>query len=145
MPGVIDNNLHYHGKILLRSDEGAAESSLPTHTPNTDDGHVLTDQDGPEDLSSYEIMEVSKMSQLMELSMGLQSLKIEGCDALEDITEGMMENKPSLQHLYIIDCYSLKSFPEKKSNHCLKVSLYPKLQEFRFSPTFIKDKPVCTS
>ncbi|XP_050281733.1 putative disease resistance protein At3g14460 [Quercus robur] len=132
--GVRDTNLYYHGNMLLRSDEEAAESSLPSQTPNTDDAHVLTDQDGLEDLSSLEIMEVSEISQLMELPTGLHGLKIEGCDALEDIPEGMMDNKPFLQHLYIFDCYSLKSFPEKNPNIALKLLYIQNCKRLDFLP-----------
>ena len=132
--GVMDTNLYFHGNMLLRSDEGAAESSLPSQTPDTEDAHVLTDQDGLEDLSSFEIMEVSEISQLMELPAGLHGLKIEGCDALEDIPEGMMDNKPSLQHLYIFDCYSLKSFPEKNPTIALKVLYIQNCKRLDFLP-----------
>ncbi|XP_023918611.1 putative disease resistance protein At3g14460 [Quercus suber] len=132
--GVMDTNLYYHGNMLLRNDEGAAESSLPSQTPNNDDAHVLTDQDGLEDLSSFEIMEVSEISQLMELPKGLHGLKIEGCDALEDIPEGMMDNKPSLRHLYIFDCFSLKSFPEKNPTIALKVLYIQNCKRLDFLP-----------
>ena len=42
--------------------------------------------------------------------IGLDSLKIEGCDALEFILVEVMTKNPFLQHLYTINCCSFKSF-----------------------------------
>ena len=61
--------------------------------------------------SSFESMKVSEISELMALPMPLHSLKIEGCDILRSIPESVIKS-PSLQHLYIINCCSLKSFPK---------------------------------
>ena len=62
--------------------------------------------------SSLESMIVSKVSELIKLPSRLHCLKIEGCDDLEFIPEGVMGSINSLQHFYIINCRSLKSFPD---------------------------------
>ncbi|KAK4592063.1 hypothetical protein RGQ29_016520 [Quercus rubra] len=111
---------------LLRT-QGALESSLPmmqvatesdeTVVPNS----IWSNQDGLQDLP-FESMKVSRMSQLMGLT-GLHSLKIEGCDALESMPVEVMTRNPFLQHLYIINCCSFKSFPRSHPPTALK-SLY---------------------
>ena len=158
--------LHYHDKILLRSDDkvvsfseqgtlltregaaelsmtmtqGAAQSLLPmTQTPNfrdkaDDPPNTWSSQDGLQDLSSFEIVKVSEISQLTELPMGLRRLKIEGCDALENLPEGVMENNPFLQHLYVIDCNSLKSFPRNYPTIALKVLYIQNCKRLNFLP-----------
>ncbi|XP_030963479.1 putative disease resistance protein At3g14460 [Quercus lobata] len=50
----------------------------------------------------------------MALPTPLHSLKIEGCDALRSIPKSVIKN-PSLEHLYIINCCSLESFPKGKA------------------------------
>ena len=158
--------LHYHDKILLRSDDkvvsfseqgtvltregaaelsmtmtqGAAQSLLPmTQTPNfrdkaDDPPNTWSSQDGLQDLSSFEIVKVSEISQLTELPTGLRRLKIEGCDALENLPEGVMENNPFLQHLYVIDCNSLKSFPRNYPTIALKVLYIQNCKRLNFLP-----------
>ena len=59
--------------------------------------------------SSFESMKVSEISELMALLTPLHSLKIEGCDNLTEIPMSVTTNH-SLQHLYIINCCSLKTF-----------------------------------
>ena len=122
--------LHYQDKVLLISEDkvasfleqmtiftykGATESSLPMTTPNIrDEADVPTNnwsnQGRQQGLLSFKSVKVSGISQLMGVT-GLDSLKIEGCDALEFIPVEVMTRNPFLQHLYIINCCSLKSFP----------------------------------
>nr|POE64027.1 putative disease resistance rpp13-like protein 1 [Quercus suber] len=122
--------LHYQDKVLFISEDkvasfleqmtiftykGATESSLPMTTPNIrDEADVPTNnwsnQGRRQGLLSFKSVKVSGISQLMGVT-GLDSLKIEGCDALEFIPVEVMTRNPFLQHLYIINCCSLKSFP----------------------------------
>ena len=51
------------------------EANFPAKPPHNQDG-----MQGP---SSFESMKVTEISQMLELPLGLQNLKIEGCDTLE--------------------------------------------------------------
>ncbi|XP_050282404.1 putative disease resistance RPP13-like protein 1 [Quercus robur] len=110
--------------------EGALKSPLPmTQTTNIrrDEADVPNDtwdsQDGLQNFSSSVSKKVSEISQLKNLSPYLQSLKIEGCDA-QFISEALGINRlVSLQHMYIINCCSLKSFPGGRPPTSMK-SLY---------------------
>ncbi|XP_021297142.1 putative disease resistance protein At3g14460 [Herrania umbratica] len=62
---------------------------------------------------------VSSITKLMELPPGLPSLKIERCDALESLPTGTLD-RPLLQRLYIVDCDSLKTFPQLHQPSSLK-------------------------
>ena len=153
--------LHYHDKVMFISDDkvvsfseqmtiftfkGVVESSLPmtkgaieclvTQTPNVRDEANFPakpphNQDGMQGLSSFESMKVSEISQLLELPLGLQNLKIEGCDTLELIPEEVMDKISSLQHLYIINCCSLKSF-QGHPPASLKSLYIQNCKEFKF-------------
>ena len=105
--------LEYHDKVLLIS-EGKVASFMEQMT-------VFKSEDAAESsllmvqgatASSLESMRVSKVSELIKLPSRLHCLKIEGCDDLEFIPEGVMGSINSLQHFYIINCRSLKSFPD---------------------------------
>ncbi|XP_031260973.1 putative disease resistance RPP13-like protein 1 [Pistacia vera] len=67
-------------------------------------------QDNLHDIFSPERLKVSEISQLRKLPPNLCSLKIEGCEALNIIPGELMHSNPHLQHLYIINCCSLKFF-----------------------------------
>ncbi|KAM4072783.1 hypothetical protein ACB094_11G165600 [Castanea mollissima] len=82
------NNLHYFEKIVFISDAKV--------TSFTSEGAT----------GSSSLM----IEELMALPTPLHSLKIEGCDVLRSIPDSVIKS-PSLQHLYIINCCSLKSFP----------------------------------
>ena len=154
--------LHYHEKIQFISDnkiasffeqmivfkyEGTTESSLPKSggaesslhmTPNIEDGADLpsnnwSNQDALQELSSFKSMKVSDVSELMEVT-GLHSLKIEGCDALEFIPEEVMGRNCSLQHLYIINCCSLESIPQRHLHTVLKILYIQHCKKFEFLP-----------
>ena len=83
------------------------EISETEESGESDEADVLSDTWSN---SSFESMKVSEISELMALPMPLHSLKIEGCDILRSIPESVIKSR-SLQHLYIINCCSLKSFP----------------------------------
>ncbi|XP_050283524.1 putative disease resistance RPP13-like protein 1 isoform X1 [Quercus robur] len=130
--------LRYHDKVLFMSEdkvvtsseqhtdfnyEGAVESSLlstqaaPKRPLHIYDRVLSTTGDGvasfSEDItvSSSVSKKVSEISELKNLPENLHSLKIEGCDA-EFISEAVgIYSLPILQHIYIINCCSLKSFP----------------------------------
>ena len=84
-----------------------------------------------QDLSSFKSKKVSEISELMEVT-GLHSLKIEECDALEFIPEEVMDGNPSLQNLYIINCYSLKSFPQGHPLTALKILYIQNCKKLEF-------------
>lgn len=65
-------------------------------------------KDNLHDILDFERLKVSEISQLEKLPPNLCSLKIEGCEALKSIPGGLMHRNPNLQHLYIINCRSLK-------------------------------------
>ena len=69
--------------------------------------------------------------------MGLQNLKIEGCDTLEFIPEKVMDRISSLQHFYIINCCSLKSF-RGHSLASLKSIYIQNCRGFKFFPPIEK-------
>ncbi|KAK6228705.1 hypothetical protein SCA6_001045 [Theobroma cacao] len=69
--------------------------------------------------SSSVTFKVSSITKLMELPARLPSLKIERCDALESLPAGILD-RPLLQRLYIIDCDSLKTFPQLHQPSSLK-------------------------
>ena len=154
--------LHYHEKIQFISDnkiasfseqmivfkyEGTTESSLPKSgatesslhmTPNIEDEADLpsnnwSNQDALQELSSFKSMKVSDVSELMEVT-GLHSLKIEGCDALEFIPEEVMGRNCSLQHLYIINCCSLESIPQRHLHTVLKILYIQHCKKFESLP-----------
>ncbi|XP_023897536.2 putative disease resistance protein At3g14460 [Quercus suber] len=120
--------------------QDAVESSLPvSQTLNlrdtADDPTNTRPQDGPQDLS-FKSMKVSGILQLIELPEGLHSLRIEGCDALEEIPEGIMAGLNQLQHLYIINCCSLNSLPEDHPPTALKKLYVQNCKKLEiFSPT----------
>nr|POF27467.1 putative disease resistance protein [Quercus suber] len=144
--------LHYHDKVMFMSDdkvvsfskkmtiftsEGVVESSSPmtegaTECPVTQT-QTSNNQDGMQGLSSFESMKVSEISQLLELLLGLQNLKIEGCDTLEFIPKEVMDRISSLQHLYIINFCSLKSF-QGHPPASLKSLYIQNCKEFKFLP-----------
>ncbi|XP_030966669.1 uncharacterized protein LOC115987288 isoform X3 [Quercus lobata] len=103
------------GKSSSPSTQNATTASFPTTEGFTE---AEESRDSAEDdvlsdtwsNSSFESMKVSEISELMALPTPLHSLKIEGCDDLTSIPESVIKN-PSLQHLYIINCCSLESFP----------------------------------
>ena len=104
-----------------------------TKTPEiSDETDVLTNhqsnQDGAQDVFSFQRMKVSEISQLLELPKNLHSLKIEGCDVLENIPEEVTASIPFLQRLYIINCCSLKSFPEPIALKILHIQNCKKLE-----------------
>ena len=127
-------------KSLLPTSQDAVESSLPvSQTLNlgdkADDPTNTRPQDGPQDLS-FKSMKVSGILQLIELPEGLHSLRIEGCDALEKIPEGIMTGLNQLQHLYIINCCSLNSLPEDLPPTSLKKLYVQNCKKLQiFSPT----------
>ncbi|KAL1362506.1 hypothetical protein AAHE18_03G086200 [Arachis hypogaea] len=61
--------------------------------------------------SSFEVLKVSTVSQLKSLPPTLHTLKIEGCEYLEAIRNGLLAGLTSLKELYLISCGSLKSLP----------------------------------
>ena len=92
-------------------------------------------------------MKVTEISQLLELPLGLQNLKIEGCDTLELIPEEVMDKISSLQHLYIINCCSLKSF-QGHPLASLKSLYIQNYREFKFfhlqrKQTSMKNLNIC--
>ncbi|KAK4590312.1 hypothetical protein RGQ29_020743 [Quercus rubra] len=110
----------------LPTTRGASESSSFMTTPDTNDEidfptNNWSNEDVMQDGSSVESMKVSEISQLLELPKRLCSLKIEGCEGLEDIPEEAMASIRYLQHLYIINCCSLKSLPEEHPLTSLKL------------------------
>nr|POF11749.1 putative disease resistance rpp13-like protein 1 [Quercus suber] len=120
--------------------QGAAESSLPTtQTPNIRNEadvpiNTQSNQDSLQDLFSFKSLKVSEISQLRKLPMGLHSLKIEGCDALEFIPEQVMVCNPPIQHLYIISCCSLKSFSGGSPPTALKFLYIQNCKKLKFLP-----------
>ncbi|XP_050283529.1 putative disease resistance protein At3g14460 isoform X2 [Quercus robur] len=120
--------------------QGAAESSLPTtQTPNIRNEadvpiNTQSNQDSLQDLFSFKSLKVSEISQLRKLPMGLHSLKIEGCDALEFIPEQVMVSNPPIQHLYIISCCSLKSFSGGSPPTALKFLYIQNCKKLKFLP-----------
>uniref|UniRef100_A0A2N9FCX9 NB-ARC domain-containing protein n=1 Tax=Fagus sylvatica TaxID=28930 RepID=A0A2N9FCX9_FAGSY len=119
--------LHYYDEVLFISD-GKAVSFSQQMTLFTSEGAIesslLMTQGGLQDLSSFESIKVSEISQLMKLPVRLDSLKIEGCDSLELIPEQnckeleflplaeKTDQYACLQHLCIgSSCDSLKSLP----------------------------------
>ena len=128
-------------KSLLPTTHDAVETSLPvSQTPNfkekaDDSTNAWSNPDGPQYLS-FKSMKVSGILQLIELPEGLHSLSIEGCDALEDIPEGIMAGLNQLQHLYIINCCSLNSFPKDHPPTALKKLYIQNCKKLEiFSPT----------
>nr|POE60574.1 aaa-atpase asd, mitochondrial [Quercus suber] len=119
---------------------GAAESSLPTgQTPNIRNEadvpiNTQSNQDSLQDLFSFKSLKVSEISQLRKLPMGLHSLKIERCDALEFIPEQVMVCSPPVQHLYIISCCSLKSFSGGSPPTALKFLYIQNCKKLKFLP-----------
>ena len=95
---------------------------------------TLSSQDGLQDLSSFESMKVSEIPQLMNLPKRLHSLKIEGCHALEFIPQQVMTS-PFLQHLYIINCCSLKSFGGGHLPTALKSLYIENCKKLNFLPS----------
>ncbi|KAL4600848.1 hypothetical protein ACB092_11G229300 [Castanea dentata] len=120
--------------------QGAAESSLPTtQTPNIRNEadvpiKTQSNQDSLQDLFSFKSLKVSEISQLRKLPMGLHSLKIEGCDALEFIPEQVMVCNPPIQHLYIISCCSLKFFSGGSPPTALKFLYIQNCKKLKFLP-----------
>ncbi|KAF3945678.1 hypothetical protein CMV_027967 [Castanea mollissima] len=120
--------------------QGAAESSLPTtQTPNIRNEadvpiNTQSNQDSLQDLFSFKSLKVSEISQLRKLPMGLHSLKIEGCDALEFIPEQVMVCNPPIQHLYIISCCSLKFFSGGSPPTALKFLYIQNCKKLKFLP-----------
>uniref|UniRef100_A0A2N9FNK1 R13L1/DRL21-like LRR repeat region domain-containing protein n=1 Tax=Fagus sylvatica TaxID=28930 RepID=A0A2N9FNK1_FAGSY len=119
--------LHYYDEVLFISD-GKAVSFSEQMTLFTSEGAIesslLMTQGGLQDLSSFESIKVSEISQLMKLPVRLDSLKIEGCDSLELIPEQnckeleflplaeKTDQYACLEHLCIgSSCDSLKSLP----------------------------------
>nr|POF02744.1 putative disease resistance protein [Quercus suber] len=105
--------LEYHDKVLLISEVKVAsfmEQMTVFKLEDAAESSLLMVQGAT--ASSFESMRVSKVSELIKLPSRLHSLKIEGCDDLEFIPEGVIGSINSLQHFYIINCPSLKSFTE---------------------------------
>lgn len=127
-------------KSLLPTTQDAVESSLPvSQTLNlrdkVDNPTNTKPQDGPHDLS-FKSMKVSGILQLIELPEGLHSLRIEGCDALEEIPEGIMAGLNQLKHLYIINYCFLNSLPEDHPPTALKKLYVQNCKKLEiFSPT----------
>ena len=127
------------GSSFPMTEDVAAEFSLHmTQTPNIRNEadfptNNWSNQDARQDLSSFKSKKVSGISELMEVT-GLHSLKIDGCDALEFIPEEVMDSNTSLQHLYIINCCSLKSFPEGHPPTALKVLYIQNCKKLEFLP-----------
>ena len=130
-------------KSLLPTTQDAVETSLPvSQTPNfkekaNDSTNTWSNPDGPQLIeTSFKSMKVSGILQLIELPEGLHSLRIEGCDALEGIPEGIMASLNQLQHLYIINCCSLNSFPEDHPPTALEKLYIQNCKKLEiFSPT----------
>ena len=128
-------------QMTIFTSEGVVESLLPMTEGATEclvtQTQTSNNQDGMQGLSSFESMKVSKISQLLELPLGLQNLKIEGCDTLEFIPKEVMDRISSLQHLYIINCCSLKSF-RGHPPASLKSLYIQNCREFKFLPPIEK-------
>ncbi|XP_075643526.1 putative disease resistance protein RGA1 [Castanea sativa] len=84
---------------------------------------------------SFGSIKVSEISELMDLPTRVHSLKIEGCDDLEFIPEGVMSSELSLQDLYIINCRSLKSFPKDHPPTALKILYIMNCKKLNFPLT----------
>ncbi|XP_022764233.1 putative disease resistance protein At3g14460 [Durio zibethinus] len=74
---------------------------------------------------------VSSITKLMDLPPRLPSLKIERCNALESLPTGILD-RPLLQRLYIIDCDSLKTFPQLHQPSSLKRLYIRNCRNFEF-------------
>ena len=99
---------YYFGRVLSTTfNKKFKEISETEESGESGEDDVLSDTGCN---SSFESMKVSEISESMALPTPLHSLKIEGCDDLTRIPESVTKN-PSLQHLYIINCCSLKFFP----------------------------------
>jgi hypothetical protein len=62
-------------------------------------------------IRELELSYCNEMS-LRELATGMHKLTIEGFNALEPLTEGMINSNGGLQELVIGDCYSLVPLPK---------------------------------
>ncbi|XP_022764827.1 putative disease resistance protein At3g14460 isoform X2 [Durio zibethinus] len=128
--------LYKCGEVHLRSNDdnpkrndGEVASQLP---PSTSEILVLP-RDGPSYSSSSPsvALRVSSMKKLLQLPSRLLSLRIERCDALESLPTGILD-RPYLEHLYIIDCDSLKTFPQVHQPSSLKRLYIRNCRNFQF-------------
>ena len=103
---------HIYDRVLSTTEDEVASFSEDITVSTVDiPNDTWYSQDGLLDLSSSVSKKVSEISELRNLPENLHSLKIEGCDA-EFISEAVgIYSLPLLQHIYIINCCSLKSFP----------------------------------
>ncbi|XVF24394.1 hypothetical protein REPUB_Repub13aG0124200 [Reevesia pubescens] len=88
-------------------------------------------QDDSFSSSSSVTFKVSSITKLMDLPPRLSSLKIERCNALESLPTGILD-RPFLQRLYIIDCDSLKTFPQLHQPSSLKRLYMCNCRNFEF-------------
>lgn len=111
-------------------------SFLPlTDMPNTTTKvETSPTQDFDDQRSSFEILKVSSISQLMSLPPKLHSLKIERCESLEVLPGDLLGGLPVLKELYLISCSSLRSFPCPASlttlyiRNCRRLEFPPSLE-----------------
>ncbi|KAM7279219.1 hypothetical protein ACFE04_006353 [Oxalis oulophora] len=95
--------------VLKWSDDDNSEQKF--ECPNLKDLEEEYSLEGFESFDSFfKKLKVSDISELINLPPGLHSLKIEGCDALDILTEELFSSNPDLQDLKIVDCHHLKLF-----------------------------------
>ncbi|QHO55897.1 hypothetical protein HN51_010755 [Arachis hypogaea] len=112
--------------VLPLTDTPKAISPLKVET--------LSEEDSDNQRSSFEVLKVSTISQLLQLPTKLHSLKIDGCGSLEALPDDLLAGRTTLKELYLISCASLSSFPYPGSlttlyiHKCRRLEFLPSLE-----------------
>ncbi|MED6216704.1 hypothetical protein PIB30_010144 [Stylosanthes scabra] len=119
-----DNPITTTAALLPRTDTPKARAPLEVET--------ICKEEVENQISSFEMLKVSTVSQLMRLPTNLNILKIEGCGSLEALPDDLLAGTTTLKELCLISCAYLSSFPYPGSLTTLYIH---KCRRFEFLPS----------